>query len=249
MESYSTKLTNDGDLSNFIVTFELLLGKEAPVCFDIGAYKGIWGEGIFLYHPDAKIHFFEPNPDNFALLLENTAPYKAQSTYHNLAISNKEETLTFCKGGPQSHSRSLESDNSFTVQAKQINEFFPTYIDIVKIDTEGADLKVLETLLPYAQENRIGAIVTEFTTFWYGKTIDEVLRATQIVRLYFKIYKYCFALSRNGSPFIVGPITDSNFESFVAERFANGIQSDLYFMNQLPQQIKKYEFELNKYYV
>lgn len=249
MEEYLKKLVNDGDLSNFIVTTELLENVTDPVCFDIGAFKGIWGEGIFQSYSTAKIHFFEPNPDNYKLLLENTAPYKNNCVYHNLAISNKEGTLTFTKNGPMTHSRvGNHSGEIIQVPAKPIDEFFAdqSRVDIVKIDTEGHDLNVLETLLPYVE--KIGAIVTEFTPYWVAPTIDEVLDNIGIIRTYLDTYKYCFALSRNGKPFLVGPITPENFPHFVAERFGNHIQSDLYFMNILPKLIPIYEFKLRTYY-
>ena len=57
MEDYFKKLVNDGDTANFIVTTELLQEIPNPVCFDIGAFKGIWGEGILLSHPSAKLTF------------------------------------------------------------------------------------------------------------------------------------------------------------------------------------------------
>ena len=246
---YYQKLTNDGDICNFIVTNELLSNKKNPVCFDIGAFHGIWGEGIFKFtSPNALIYFFEPNPENFIELQENIKKFKG-ATLLNMAISDKDGELSFNFQGPTSHSR--ESENVVNVECSTIDKFFETnqYIDIVKIDTEGHDMNVLKTLAPFVREKRVGAVVTEFSVYWYGKNLEEIFEATSIVYEYFKAFKYCYALSRNGEPFLVGPINSENFEIFIGERFINHIQSDLYFMNEEITTIPIYEFKSGTYYV
>jgi len=246
---YYQKLTNDGDISNFIVTNELLFNKNNPVCFDIGAFHGVWGEGIFRFtSPNAHIYFFEPNPENFAELQKNMKNFKG-ATLLNMAISDKDGTLSFNFEGPTSNSRT--SENTVNVQCSTIDKFFQThqYVDIVKIDTEGHDMNVLKTLVPFVREKRVGAIVTEFSVFWYGENLEEIFEATSIVYEYFKAFKYCYALSRNGKPFLVGPINSENFEIFIGERFINHIQSDLYFTNEEITRIPIYEFKSGRYYV
>jgi len=246
---YYQKLTNDGDICNFIVTNELLSNKKNPVCFDIGAFHGVWGEGIFRFtSPNAHIYFFEPNPENFVELQKNMEEFKG-ATLLNMAISDKNGTLSFKFEGPTSNSRT--SENTVNVQCSTIDKFFQAhqYVDIVKIDTEGHDMNVLKTLAPFVSEKRVGAIVTEFSVFWYGGNPEEVFEATSIIYEYFKAFKYCYALSRNGEPFLVGPINSENFQIFIGERFINNIQSDLYFMNQEITTIPIYKFKSGTYYV
>jgi len=245
---YSQKLTNDGDICNLVVTNELLFNKKNPVCFDIGAFHGVWGEGIFRYtSPNAQIYFFEPNPENFTQLQKNMEGFKG-ATLLNMAISDKDGTLSFKFEGPTSNSR--ESENTVNVQCSTIDKFFETnqYVDIVKIDTEGHDMNVLKTLAPFVREKRVGAIVTEFSVFWYGENPEEVFEVTSIVYEYFKAFKYCYALSRNGEPFLVGPINSENFKIFIVDHVERQLQTDLYFINTEIVNIPIFSYRSGEYW-
>ena len=250
--SYFDKLINDGDIANYAVTFELLLDKKNPVCFDIGAFHGIWGEGIMLENPDAIVHFFEPNPTNFEALKKNIGDRKG-AYFYGQAISDKDGTLEFVVDGPTSNSREdivTNDARTITVKCSTIDPFFENneYVDIVKIDTEGHDIHVLRTLLPYVKQKKVGALVTEFTTFWYGSTPEEVLNATTILYDYFDAYKYCYALSRCREVFTV-QVTTNNLVEFICERFKNHIQSDLYFTNKEITLSTVHQFKSGTYYV
>jgi FkbM family methyltransferase len=249
---YFDKLVNDGDVANCAVTSELLNNKDTVICFDIGAFHGIWGEGVMLQVPNATIYFFEPNPNNFEALKKNIGDRNG-AHFVAQAISDKEGSLEFVVDGPTSNSREdtiTNNDRTISVKCSTIDPFFENieYVDIVKIDTEGHDLHVLRTLLPYVKQKRVGALVTEFTTFWYGSTPEEVLNATVILYDYFDVYKYCYALSRNGKIFTVQVTTDI-LEEFICEQSINHIQSDLYFTNEKITLTPVYEFKSRTYYV
>jgi FkbM family methyltransferase len=248
---YFNKLINDGDTANCAITSELLLNKTNPVCFDIGAFHGIWGEGIMLENPDAIVHFFEPNPTNFEALKKNIGDREG-AHFYGQAISDKEGTLEFLVDGPTSNSREdivTNDARTITVKCSTIDPFFKNneYVDIVKIDTEGHELHVLRTLLPYVKEKRVGALVTEFSPFWYGSDPEEVYNATDLLYDYFDVYKYCYALSRHGEVFTV-QITPENLDEFIYDKFVRHIQTDIYFMNEEIRTIPVYQFKYGTYY-
>lgn len=249
-KEYFDKLVNDGDIANYAVTSELLRDKETALCFDIGAFHGIWGEGVMLQVPNATVYFFEPNPNNFEALKKNIGDRK---TAHLVAqaISDEEGTLEFVVDGPTSHSRGdaiTNNDRTIHVKCSPIDPFFENieYVDIVKIDTEGHDLHVLRTLLPYVKQKRVGALVTEFTTFWYGTEPEEVYNATRILYEYFGIYKYCYALSRAEASTV--QITTDTLEEYIYEKHIDHIQSDLYFTNEEIRLTPVHQFKSRTYY-
>ena len=121
-------------------------------------------------------------------------------------------------------------------------------IKLLKIDTEGHDINIIRSLLPLVKENRIGAIVTEFSTYRYGNTLEECLTNTYALLLeYIRIYKYCYALSRRGDLYLVGPINLDNVITFICEHYQRHLQTDLYFCNIELTTIPKYTYEPNKY--
>lgn len=242
----TSKLVFDGDLINYLTTKALLKNVQKPVCFDIGAFEGVWGECILLEKPDATIYFFEPNPENFKKLSKNIENFSKNSKFFQTAISDVNGELVFNLHGSDSNSREY-TENSMKVSCKKIDSFFASInkVDIVKIDTEGHDIHVLKTLLPFAAQGRIDAIVTEFTVYWYGSCLEEIMGTVkETLEQYFQIYKYCYALSRNGEPYLLGPIGTHNLTNFIKYHNMYHIQTDLYFMNVIPEGIKIHNFEI-----
>jgi len=247
IEVFDIKSNNDGDIVNFIVTHELISKIKNPVCLDIGADQGIWGLCIKHQNPDAHILFFEPNPYSY-IKLQNKLMGMNNMNVFNIAISDKPGKLNLTFEGGNSNSR---GNDGHIVECDIIDNFIKNYhhIDIVKIDTEGHDLKVLRGLLQFVKNARIGAIVTEFSTYWYGNTIEECVNNTYPVLLeYVRLYKYCYALSRRGDLYLVGPINQDNIITFICEHYERHLQTDLYFCNTELTTIHKYTYEPNKYY-
>jgi hypothetical protein len=166
----------------------------------------------------------------------------------NIAISDKPGKLNLTFEGGNSNSRGNDGN---IIQCDIIDNFIKNYnhIDIIKIDTEGHDMIILRSLLPFVKDARIGAIVTEFSTFWYGNTLEECINNTYTLLLeYISLYKYCYALSRRGDLYLVGPINQDNIITFICEHYERHLQTDLYFCNTELTTIPKYTYEPNKYY-
>ncbi len=65
----------------------LLQATPAPVCFDVGAHQGETVKIMVEHFPDAYIHAFEPDPDNFAAL-QRVAGKILQAKLYPLAMGD-----------------------------------------------------------------------------------------------------------------------------------------------------------------
>ncbi len=143
--------------------------NSKPLIFDIGAHHG---ESVNYFKnilPDANIYSFEPDPDSFSIL---TSKNVKEVLYFNLALSDKDGKETFYRNNI-SHTNSLlkvnisskdsigisqaaiENDaqyfdsfnNEISVDTMRLDSFIKEHsinkIDILKIDVQGAEYRVL----------------------------------------------------------------------------------------------------------
>jgi FkbM family methyltransferase len=118
--------------------------------FDIGANRGEWAKQALAFHGRACLHCFEPGKASFD---ELTAALGDRVRAHNVAVSNESGTVVFhAATDPQMSSlfprRQLGDARAETVEAVTIDEFCEREgiedIALLKIDTEGNDLAVLQ---------------------------------------------------------------------------------------------------------
>ena len=212
---------NDGDVCNSCVTYEILNGLDNKYCIDIGVDEGWWSLFAASINPNCKIEAFEPNPISYNLLL----PYlKAQITLHNLAISDKCGLLPFNAAGGESHSR---SESKTSVICTTIDEFIKNkFVNLIKIDTEGHDLKILKTLHYYIDQ--IKAIIFECSVYWYGSSEEECIQNTIEELLFLKShYTYMYILSRRGDPLLISLLDENDIKQFIMFSYKNKYQVDI----------------------
>jgi FkbM family methyltransferase len=148
-----------------------------PVFFDVGANVGHYSGMMLERFPTAFVHAFEPHPKNFSRLLGNAfPPHRAKC--HNIAIGESPGSLTLYDraddDGSQHASLHQATITEFHEQAA-IETHVPvetlddvaakegvSYIDFLKIDTEGHELAVLSGASRLLREKRIGHIQFEF---------------------------------------------------------------------------------------
>lgn len=215
---------NDGDVCNSCVTHELLQSSSAPFCMDIGVDEGWWSFFVADHHPRAIIHSFEPNPKSYTAFTHH-ASNDSRIIPHNVAISDYNGYIQFnCQGG-QSHSRNIDGE-TIAVQCSRIDDYIPAHaIDLVKIDTEGHDITILQTLAPYY--NKINSIIFEFTTYWYGSTRDECIsRSVDALCALRSAYPHMYILSRRGNPQLID-IHDVDSKHVVESLFDSNSQVDI----------------------
>ncbi|MBU2702291.1 FkbM family methyltransferase [Sporomusaceae bacterium BoRhaA] len=131
--------------------------NNVKTILDIGGNIGTASVFFANLYPDANIYTFEPMPNNFKLLEKNVAGYPKVNPY-NVALGNKSYQTSIyhspeedCKG-----SFSLLTPNKSgchtDIQVKSVAEFIAENeidnIDIIKIDTEGAEYDILAAIPP-----------------------------------------------------------------------------------------------------
>jgi len=126
---------------------------DVRVVLDIGANIGISALYFSTIFPQASIHAFEPEPGNFRLLSANTEqcarihcyPFALGAKDGELTLFNPDDEANF--GGFSAHAAGTRSDFSKTVPVRHAGKFLQelgiTAVDVIKIDTEGAEWDIL----------------------------------------------------------------------------------------------------------
>jgi FkbM family methyltransferase len=152
-----------------------IVQNKESIFFDVGANLGEYSMMLAEKFPKSKIFAFEPHPGNFEILskakIPNLLPFK-------LALSNVRGTINLydVSGTETSQHASVhqgviselhqQTEFAFTVKTDTLSSFVKSnaisYIDFLKIDTEGNELSILEGGRSLMQQNRIGMIQFEF---------------------------------------------------------------------------------------
>lgn len=145
--------------------------REGMAFLDIGANAGVFS--LFASNrvgQGGRVVAFEPSPEIFRLLVRNIELNKANQVIPiNAAIGPSTAMVGFDPASP-GHSGTAHLAETGTIEVVQIGgrELEPILSVIVekrniivKIDVEGAELRVLEGLAPFLRSARVAAIVVE----------------------------------------------------------------------------------------
>jgi FkbM family methyltransferase len=127
--------------------------SDVRVVLDIGANIGISALYFARIFPQAVIHAFEPEPGNFKLLSANTASCRRICSYPCALGGNDGELTLFDSadqanfGGFSAHATASNTARARTVPLRHagriLRELGITAVDVIKIDTEGAEWDIL----------------------------------------------------------------------------------------------------------
>lgn len=150
------------------------LGRTVNSCFDVGAHRGQTSQALLDTFPGAEVFAFEPNPAMFAELSRGVLSPRFHST--QLALSNEDgdrdfhvyqdSTINSLSPNARYAKRFGLQSSTITIRSTTLDSFCANrgiaQIDLLKIDTEGHDLSVLEGAKRMLSEQRIGFVHTEF---------------------------------------------------------------------------------------
>lgn len=138
--------------------------QVAPeVIMDIGGNVGLTTVYFSHHFPDARIHTFEPVPANYELLKKNTDRLPAVTTYPvALGSEDASASIDACieegnEGGYTLFGLENDPGAKQTIDIRNaaaiMSEIGLTKVDLIKIDTEGAEYEILTAMDPDILKN------------------------------------------------------------------------------------------------
>lgn len=179
----------------------LVENNKDQTIFDVGANVGAYTRKILERNPSANVHSFEPNPVAYEKLKQSTEGCDIKAV--NLGMSDQEGELVLYdeSSGGSSHAsmykgviedvhegRSVEINIKLTTLDQYCKQNDIRNIDLLKIDTEGNELKVLKGARKLIEEKKIGVIQLEFNEMavysrYYLKDLIDSLEGYRPYRL------------------------------------------------------------------
>jgi FkbM family methyltransferase len=154
----------------------LLPMQQVKTIFDVGANFGQSAVGFRKAYPNATIYSFEPFEGAYSTLCETVADDSNVKTFQ-LALSNEPGETTFYINNSDANHSLLPQDSDGhiwadidhvdqqTLRAESIDNFCNAngidHIDLLKVDTEGGDLKVLEGAQELLRQQKIDVVYVE----------------------------------------------------------------------------------------
>ena len=158
------KVTNKNQFgTDILLDLKLLFkSRESLVLFDIGANLGQTTEEYSIYFPNSVIYSFEPEPDTF-LRLKESMKNRKNVKFFNVGFGAKQEAIQMNVNKGSGGNSILAVSDQITsyatgdwtekvsekkVEITTINNFCEkesiNAIDLIKIDTQGYELKIIE---------------------------------------------------------------------------------------------------------
>lgn len=169
------------------------LAKENPkLCIDIEANKGDYSK-IILEETESKTIAFEPLPKPFEQLERMKLKYETRFICENIGLSDSSGTLDFFFGDSDSQLASFSSEvneiefignmniNKMKVPVSSLDLYIgrtgieELRIDLIKIDTEGFEYKVLKGAQKTIEKFKPKYIQLEFN--WHQLHLNQTLKS------------------------------------------------------------------------
>jgi FkbM family methyltransferase len=159
-----------------------LIHAPKPVVFDVGAHDGETAKRLRQLFPAARIHCFEPFPDS-CILLEQATNGDHDTSIHRVGLSNRQGTATMnCNASTATNSLLgtdpraretwgeglLDTGGTIEIPITTLDDFCEgegiERIDLLKIDTQGAEYAVLEGAARLLTRQAVAVLVFEMIT-------------------------------------------------------------------------------------
>ena len=161
--------------------------RDVNVVMDVGANVGAASVYFSLAYPDATIHSFEPGSWAYSLLKANTDA-RPNVHAHNFGLYSRDASLPLYRGkydsGMSSVAKSESTkEKSETVALRSVREWLAendiTTIDILKIDSEGCEVPILEALQDLLPKVKV--VYLEYHSDDDRKAFDRLLGDTHLL--------------------------------------------------------------------
>lgn len=127
--------------------------KPNTIFIDIGANIGCHSIGMLKKHNDIKVVAFEPQPFMYNLLTYNLSQFEANKYIcHDCGLSDKDDVIYSTMpnyitdenpGGFGLQYNRIQTEDTISVQIKQLDSFKYSNVSLIKIDVEGHENEVL----------------------------------------------------------------------------------------------------------
>jgi len=162
----------------------LPISGQIRTIVDIGANVGAATIYFAMQFPGARVLAFEPAPDSFALLSANTSDLH-QIRCFNVGLFDRDQETDLYQGRDDAVEDSIgrsreQSNRAVQVQLRAAREAIQEAgvegIDLLKMDTEGCEVPILNSLVPVL--SNVGVIYIEFHSERDRVEIDRLLMPT-----------------------------------------------------------------------
>ena len=209
LKLFDLRIINENNFKNhpdYIVLIKSIIENQNPTIFDIGAHHGESIESFNKYFNNPRIYSFEPFDESFEILslkkskISNTkifnlglSNFNGKGTFYsyvdpknpNISAANSILQLNDGKFIP-SYSENQKVECEFMKLDSFVEENNISYIDLLKIDVQGAEFKVIEGAYNSLKDKKIGCVLIEIAIadFYKGqKSFDFYINL-------FKNYEY-----------------------------------------------------------
>jgi FkbM family methyltransferase len=180
----------DGGDDTLRINYDL---NENSIVFDLGGYHGGWAEKIYnKYH--CTIYVFEPILELYEGICKKFEGNEKIKIY-NFGISNANEKRFICLNNDGS-SFYLKNDNLLECEVKSIVEFLEqeniNNVDLMKINVEGDEFKILEKILESEIVNKFTNIQVQFHDFYPNSRELRNELHEELIKTHHLTYNYEF---------------------------------------------------------
>jgi FkbM family methyltransferase len=134
--------------------YRLPVDIQPKVIFDVGANIGAAAVYFAARYPEAKVYCFEPLPENIELLRKNVAPFGDRVTVIPVGLGETPGSFTYRLsddpanfGGGTFHNVGCADGDTVELPVTTLTDFCREQridkIDVMKIDTEGAEASII----------------------------------------------------------------------------------------------------------
>ena len=159
---------------------------SSPTIVDIGAHIGAFSVMAASRWPSSSITSYEPHPDNFRLFTRNLRNNECQNvTPVQLAVAAESGVgrlssfLGMNTGAPSLKKDSGDSAEVSTISLEAILKQVHGPVDLLKVDCEGSEYEILESLSPQSR-NRIMRVAVELHAILGISAIEGVERIRRL---------------------------------------------------------------------